>query len=118
MPLPRIGSELAVQETTMSCSCSCAPSSRNSMTRALKRCASASARSKVRFATVMRAGPCAAKCVAHSSIISPAPMNNTFWSLIEGKILPASFTAAAAMETLWAPTCVVLRTSLATAKER
>ena len=28
----------------------------------------------------MRAGSCAAKCVAHSSIISPAPMNSTFWS--------------------------------------
>ena len=45
-------------------------------------------------------------------------MNSTFWSLSDGKIRAASFTAAAAIETLLAPTCVVLRTSLATAKER
>ena len=117
-PLPRIGSELAVHETTMSCWCSCAARSRSSIARALKRCARAWARSSVRLATVMRAGPCAAKCVAHSSIISPAPMRSTFWSLSEGKICAASFTAAAAIETLLAPSRVVERTSLATAKER
>ena len=117
-PLPRIGSDEAVHDTTMSYSCSCSPSSRSSIACALKRCASGSARSSVRLATVMRAGPCAAKCVAHSSIISPAPMNSTFWSFRVGKMRAASFTAAAAMDTLVAPIRVVLRTSLATAKER
>jgi hypothetical protein len=84
----------------------------------LKRCASFSARSSVRLATVRRVGPCAAKCVAQSSIISPAPMKSTFWSLRLGKILAASFTAAAAIDTLAAPTLVVERTSFATAKVR
>ncbi len=45
-------------------------------------------------------------------------MNSTFWSFSDGKMRAASFTAAAAIDTLLAPICVVLRTSLATAKER
>ena len=88
------------------------------MLRAPKRWASFAARSSVRFATVMRAGPCAAKCVAQSSIISPAPMKSTFWSLRLGKMRAARRTAAAAIDTLAAPTWVVERTSLATANER
>ena len=66
----------------------------------------------------MRAGACAAKCVAASSIISPAPMKSTLWSFRLGKMRAASFTAAAAIETLAAPMRVVERTSFATAKER
>ena len=93
-------------------------SERSSMARPLKRCASAWPRSSVRLATVMRSGACAAKCIAHSSIISPAPMNSTFWSFRLGKMRAASFTAAAAIDTLLAPICVVLRTSFATAKVR
>ena len=88
------------------------------MARPLNREARRLARSIVRLATVMRAGPCAAKCVAHSSIISPAPMNSTFCSRRLGKMRAASFTAAAAIDTLAAPTRVVERTSFATAKER
>src|SRR5258708_4310879 len=117
-PLPRIGSEEAVQDTTMSCSGSCPGRALSSSARPLKRCARRLARSSVRLATVMRAGPCAAKCVAHSSIISPAPMSRTFCSRRLGKMRAASFTAAAAIETLAVPTCVVERTSLATANER
>ncbi len=84
----------------MSYSCSCSPSERSSIACALKRAASRSARSSVRLATVMRAGACAAKCVAVSSIISPAPISSTLWSLRLGKMRAASFTAAAAIETL------------------
>jgi hypothetical protein len=73
-PLPRIGSEEAVHETTMSYSWRRSGSTLSSIASPLKRCASRSARSAVRFATAMRAGPWAAKWVAHSSIISPAPM--------------------------------------------
>ena len=117
-PLPRIGSDEAVHETTMSYSCSCSPSERSSIACALKRAASRSARSSVRLATAMRAGACAAKCVAVSSIISPAPISSTLWSFRLGKMRAASFTAAAAMETLAAPMRVVERTSFATANER
>ena len=118
VPLPRIGRELAVQETTMSCSCSRSGSSRSSIDRALKRCARCSARSSVRFATVIARGCCAAKCVAQSSIISPAPISSTLVSRRDGKIRPASFTDAAAIDTTLAPMPVLVRTSFATANER
>jgi hypothetical protein len=45
-------------------------------------------------------------------------MNSTHWSFRLGKMRAASFTAAAAIDTLLAPTCVVERTSFATAKLR
>ncbi len=116
-PLPRIGSDEAVDETTMSCSCRCSASVLSSIAWPLKRAARRLARSRVRFATVMRAGACAAKCVAQSSIISPAPMNSTLCSRRVGKMRAASLTDAAAIETLAAPTLVVERTSFATANE-
>ncbi|MNT40436.1 hypothetical protein D3C72_1767500 [compost metagenome] len=72
----------------------------------------------VRLAMVMLFGFCAAKCVAHNSIISPAPMNSTFCSAILSKMRCDRRTAAAAMDTLWAPISVLLRTSLATEKLR
>src|SRR5476651_2070122 len=56
----------------------------------------------VRLAMVMLFGFCAAKCVAHSSIISPAPMNSTFCSAILLKMRCDSRTAAAAIDTLCA----------------
>jgi hypothetical protein len=59
----------------------------------------------------------AAKCVAHSSIISPAPMNSTRCSATLSKMRSARRTDAAAIETMLAPIAVVERTSLATAKE-
>ena len=96
VPLPMIGSELAVQETMMSYSGKRTGRSRSSIDSALKRRASDSARSSVRLATAMARGCCAAKWVAASSIISPVPTSSTFWSARLGNIRPASFTAAAA----------------------
>jgi hypothetical protein len=75
-------------------------------------------RSSVRLAMVIQEGSRAAKWVATSSIISPAPMNRMFSSPMVGKICSASFTAAADMDTELEPTAVLLRTSLATAKVR
>ena len=118
VPLPMIGSELAVQEMMMSYSGKRSGRSRSSIDSALKRRASDSARSSVRLATAMPRGRCAAKWVAASSIISPAPTSSTFCSARLGNIRPASFTAAAAIETTLAPMPVLLRTSFATAKER
>ena len=60
----------------------------------------------------------AAKCVAASSIISPAPTSSSRWSLIDGKMRSASFTAAAAIEIDALPMSVWLRTSFATANVR
>ena len=88
------------------------------MARPLKRSASFSPRSAVRFATTSSRGFCAAKCVAHNSIISPAPMNSTRWLEMFSKMRCARRTAAAAMETDCAPISVVVRTSFATAKVR
>jgi hypothetical protein len=113
-----MGSCEAVQDTTMSKLASCSGRSARRMARPLKRWASVSPRSMVRLATVRVLGFWAAKWVAHSSIISPAPMKSTFWPEIESKMRCDSRTAAAAIETLWAPISVVLRTSLATAKVR
>ena len=63
-------------------------------------------------------GPLAAKCVAVSSIISPAPIISTRVSAIDGKMRSASFTDAAAIEIDALPMSVCVRTSLATAKVR
>jgi hypothetical protein len=60
----------------------------------------------------------AAKCVAASSIISPAPTNSTLIWPRSSNSWPARRTAAAAMLIEWAPISVALRTSLATANER
>ena len=60
----------------------------------------------------------AAKCVATSSIISPAPTNSTRVSFRSSNNCEASRTAAAVMLMEWAPISVELRTSLATANER
>ena len=76
-PLPMIGNVLAVQVTMMSCAASCEGSSVKVMVRPRKRSASACARSSVRLAKVACFGCCAEKCVAHNSIISPAPMKST-----------------------------------------
>ena len=63
-------------------------------------------------------GVLAAKCVAVSSIISPAPISSSLWFEIDGKIRSASFTAAAAIEIDALPMSVCVRTSLATANVR
>ena len=97
-PLPRIGSVLAVQVTMMSNSCSRSGSSFSVIASAPKRSASCLPRSRVRLAIVIDLGLRAAKCVAVSSIISPAPMSSRRWSASAGKIRSASFTAAAAIE--------------------
>jgi hypothetical protein len=66
----------------------------------------------------MDRGRCAAKCVAASSIISPAPISSRRCSDNEAKMRCASFTAAAAMEIDAVPISVCVRTSLATANVR
>ena len=71
-----MGSGLAVQVTTMSCCAMCSGRSVSAIERAPNRAASSAARSVVRFANVTLRGLRAQKCVAHSSIISPAPMNS------------------------------------------
>ena len=63
-------------------------------------------------------GSRAAKCVAASSIISPAPTNSTRVSRRSSNSCDASRTAAAAMLIECAPISVEVRTSLATANER
>ncbi len=60
----------------------------------------------------------AAKWVAASSIISPAPTNRTRVSSSDSNSCDASRTAAAAMLIECWPISVELRTSLATANER
>ena len=80
--------------------------------------ASCAPRSRVRLATVIERGFFAAKCVAASSIISPAPISSTRCSAIDGNMRSASLTAAAAIEIDALPMSVLLRTSLATAKVR
>ena len=113
-----MGRLLAVQLTTMSNSCSRSGRSARRMASAPKRVASFRRAPAVRLAMAMDFGLRAAKCVAVSSIISPAPTNST-------RVLPRSSnnwlarrTAAAAMLMLWAPISVEVRTSLATAKLR
>ncbi|CUJ23487.1 Uncharacterised protein [Achromobacter xylosoxidans] len=118
IPKPRMGRELAVQETTTSNSDRRSVRSDSFMVLAENRLASSSARSAVRLATTMLRGRCAAKWVAHSSIISPAPMNSVrAWSRLPNT-RSARRTAAAAMDTDCAPMAVCERTSLATEKVR
>ena len=83
-----------------------------------KRPASFSPRSSVRLATAIALGLRAAKCVATSSIISPAPTNSTLVSRRSSNSCDARRTAAAAMLIECAPISVEVRTSLATANER
>ncbi|CFN59373.1 Uncharacterised protein [Bordetella pertussis] len=77
-----------------------------------------SARSMVRLATTMLRGRWAAKCVAHSSIISPAPMNSVRASSSWPNTRSANRTAVAAIDTECAPMAVCERTSLATENVR
>ena len=70
------------------------------------------------MATVTDLGDLAAKCVAASSIISPAPINSSRCCEIDGKMRSASFTDAAAIEIDALPISVWVRTSLATANVR
>ncbi len=113
-----IGNRLAVHDTTMSNFAIASGRSPSFIDLPCRRVASASARSSVRLATVIDFGRCAAKCVAVRSIISPAPTNNTWLSPSSPKILRATRTAAAAIETDCVPISVVERTSLATANVR
>ena len=75
-------------------------------------------RSTVRLAITICAGLRAAKCVAVSSIISPAPTSSTLVRLKSSNNCPARRTAAADMLMLCSPISVSLRTSLATLKAR
>jgi hypothetical protein len=109
---------LAVQEITASNSCSRSGSSDRRIASPPKRPASFSPRSSVRLAIAMALGVRAAKCVATSSIISPAPTNSTRPVARSSNSCDASRTAAAAMLMECAPISVEVRTSLATAKER
>ena len=79
-----IGSMLAVQVTMMSWIASCEAKSLKVMVRPRKRSARCCARSSVRLAKVMCFGCRAEKCVAHSSIISPAPTNRMLCSAMAG----------------------------------
>ena len=113
-----MGRLLAVQLMTASNSCRRSGRSARRITSPPKRVASFSPRSSVRLAMAMALGFLAAKCVAHSSIISPAPTNSTLISVRSSNSWLARRTAAAAMLMLCAPISVLLRTSLATAKLR
>ncbi len=117
-PRPMMGSVLAVQLTMASNSCRRSGSSASCITSAPKREASFSPRSSVRLAMAMDFGFLAAKWVAASSIISPAPTNSTLTWPRSSNSCPASRTAAAAMLIECAPISVEVRTSLATANER
>ena len=113
-----IGSVLAVHVTTIS---NCGKRSGNSLSviaSAEKRVASFSPRSIVRLETVIDFGFFAAKCVAASSIISPAPIKSSRCPAIDGKMRSANFTAAAAIEIDALPISVCVRTSFATANVR
>ena len=117
-PRPMIGSELAVHETTMSNSASRAGrSASGKVVRREARAELAGAR-RVRLATASTRGWRAAKWVATSSIISPAPTNSTLVWRRSSNSCEASRTAAAAMLIECAPISVDVRTSLATANER
>src|SRR5437764_508393 len=118
MPLPRMGSELAVEVTMMSNCARRSGSSERAIASAEKRAASCAPRSRVRLATVMDFGVLAAKCVAARSIMSPAPIKSTRCLAIAGKMRSANRTAAAAMEIEALPISVLVRTSLATANVR
>jgi hypothetical protein len=78
MPKPRIGSGLAVHETTMSNCDKRSPMSSSLIAVPPRRLARTRPRSTVRLAMTTCFGRCAEKCVAHSSIISPAPMKRIF----------------------------------------
>ena len=72
MPSPMIGSELAVQDTTMSNRSSSSGSSASRMVRAPNRSASRWARSSVRLATVIDRGSAAARTTGPSTTPSTA----------------------------------------------
>ncbi len=118
MPRPMIGSVLAVHDTTMSKRARLSGSSASRIAWPWNRCARTVARSTVRLATVIDFGRRAAMWVAVSSIISPAPTSSTSLAASSPKMLSATRTAAAAIDTEWAPISVLDRTSLATAKVR
>ena len=118
MPLPRIGSELAVDVMMMSKWASRSGSSFNVIASAWTREASCAPRSRVRLATVMDFGRRAARCVAQRSIMSRAPISSTRRSAMVGKIRSASLIEAAAIEIDALPMSVWVRTSFATAKVR
>ncbi len=113
-----MGSALAVHEITMSNSARRPGRSARRIASAPKRPAIFSPRSSVRFATAIMRGLRAAKCVATSSTISPAPTNSTRVSRRSSKSCDASRAAAAAMLIECAPISVEVRTSLATANDR
>ena len=92
-----IGRLLAVQDTTASYSCSTDGRSARRKAWAPKRLASFSPRSSVRLATAMDLGRRAAKCVATSSTISPAPTNSTLIWPRSSNSCAARRTEAAAM---------------------
>ena len=117
-PRPMIGSELAVHEITASNSCSRAGRSARRMASAPKRAASFSPRSSVRLATAMRFGVRAAKWVATSSIISPAPTNSTLISAQVLEQLRGQPHRGGGHADRMGADLGEVRTSLATAKER
>ena len=119
VPLPRIGSEHAVQEMTMSNSCR-RVGQLAQRDRARRRSArrDACARSSVRLATTIARGRCAAKYVAASSIISPTPMSSTLVSReVAEDVLRRASPPPRPSRPMFAPMPVSVRTSLATAKE-
>ncbi|CSC82350.1 Uncharacterised protein [Vibrio cholerae] len=64
------------------------------MTSAPNCCAKLKARSRVRFATIIRLQWCPAKCFATSSMVSPAPTNSTVASASDSKMCFAKVQAA------------------------
>ena len=118
-PLPRIGSVLAVQVTMMSNSGSRSGISFSVIASALEALGELPAaldrpvgdRHRLRASWPRSAS-------RSSSIISPAPMNSSRCSAIDGKMRSASFTEAAAIEIDALPMSVCVRTSFATANVR
>ena len=103
-----------VELITMSAAARCCSSWSNGTARPPTLWASFSEVSKVRFATRMRSMPCALRCVAVSSLVSPAPTMSTVWSLNLPNTCRASSTAAELTLTGRSPMDVSVRTRLPT----
>ena len=115
-PLPKMGNWLPVELITTSASGRRSVTSANKMASASNCEANCSARSSVRFAMMSLPRPASRRCLATSSIVSPAPSNNAVLCSISRKICRARSTAAYATDTGFSPIAVSVRTFLAILK--
>ena len=105
-PLPRMGSELAVDDTTMSTCARWDGISASGIARQSTACARLWARSTERLAISMRVTPRALRWRATSSMLSPAPMSSARCSLRRANTRSARPTPVVATETECAPMAV------------